>query len=95
MGILFNSTALGIHFCETSLIFNFKTRLGGEICLCDVNMHKGYYSADKACVNFHKDNKVTLTRFPLLPYWDFGDQYYNGSILGIAGIPLITIYEID
>ena len=47
------------------------------------------YSADKACVNFHKDNKVTLTRFPLLPYWDFGDQ------LGIAGIPLITIYEID
>ena len=43
MGILFNSTALGIHFCETSLIFNFKTRLGGEICLCDVNMHKGYW----------------------------------------------------
>ena len=43
MDILFNSTALGIHFCETSLIFNFKTRLGGEICLCDVNMHKGYY----------------------------------------------------
>ena len=43
MGILFNSTALGIHFCETSLIFNFKTRLGGEICLCDVNMHKGYF----------------------------------------------------
>ena len=42
MGILFNSTALGIHFCETSLIFNFKTRLGGEICLCDVNIHKGY-----------------------------------------------------
>ena len=42
MGILFNSTALGIHFCETSLIFNFKTRLGGEICLCDVNMYKGY-----------------------------------------------------
>ena len=42
VGILFNSTALGIHFCETSLIFNFKTRLGGEICLCDVNMHKGY-----------------------------------------------------
>ena len=35
VGILFNSTALGIHFCETSLIFNFKTRLGG-------NMHKGY-----------------------------------------------------
>ena len=42
MGILFNSTALGIDFCETSLIFNFKTRRGGEICLCDVNMHKGY-----------------------------------------------------
>ena len=47
MGILFNSTALGIHFCETSLIFNFKTRLGGEICLCDVNMHKGYCGLNK------------------------------------------------
>ena len=32
MGILFNSTALRIYF---------KTRLSGEICLCDVNMHKG------------------------------------------------------
>ena len=62
MGILFNSTALGIHFCETSLIFNFKTRLGGEICLCDVNMHKGYskniylnnlYSHNKLCIIHH------------------------------------------
>ena len=51
MGILFNSTALGIHFCETSLIFNFKTRLGGEICLCDVNMHKGYYQAETDTLN--------------------------------------------
>ena len=49
MGILFNSTALGIHFCETSLIFNFKTRLGGEICLCDVNMHKGYWCHPLQC----------------------------------------------
>ena len=38
VGIIFNSTALGIHYCETSLIFNFITRLGGEFCLCDVNI---------------------------------------------------------
>ena len=56
MGILFNSTALGIHFCETSLIFNFKTRLGGEICLCDVNMHKGY------CENTGKILKISCVR---------------------------------
>ena len=54
MGILFNSTALGIHFCETSLIFNFKTRLGGEICLCDVNMYKGYCHADLKNINLSK-----------------------------------------
>ena len=42
MFILFYPTALGIHFCETSLIFNVMTRLGDEFCLCDVNMHNGY-----------------------------------------------------
>ena len=56
MGILFNSTALGIHFCETSLIFNFKTRLGGEICLCDVNMYKGYF----ACVRTENYSAVEI-----------------------------------
>ena len=38
MVILFYPTALGIHFCETSLIFNVMTRLGDEFCLCDVNI---------------------------------------------------------
>ena len=52
MGILFNSTALGIHFCETSLIFNFKTRLGGEIYLSDVNMHKGYLSLNASHIHY-------------------------------------------
>ena len=42
VGIHFHSIALGINFCETSLIFNLTTRLGGEICLCDVNMHRSY-----------------------------------------------------
>ena len=42
MFILFYPTALGIHFCETLLIFNVMTRLGDEFCLCDVNMHNGY-----------------------------------------------------
>ena len=60
MGILFNSTALGIHFCETSLIFNFKTRLGGEICLCDVNMHKGYLTLQEAEVTFTKKSACEL-----------------------------------
>ena len=59
MGILFNSTALGIHFCETSLIFNFKTRLGGEICLCDANMHKGY-SKNVNAVFINKTNYSVL-----------------------------------
>ena len=58
MGILFNSTALGIHFCETSLIFNFKTRLGGEICLCDVNMHKGYCSRSTAWLLRRHENRT-------------------------------------
>ena len=45
VGILFNSTALGIHLRKTSQPCDFKTRLGGEICSSDVNMHKGYYSS--------------------------------------------------
>ena len=40
--ILFNFSALGIHLCKTWQLFNFKTRLGGEICLSDVNMRKGH-----------------------------------------------------
>ena len=42
VGILFNRTALGIHLCKTSQLCILKTRLGGEIYLSDVNMHKGY-----------------------------------------------------
>ena len=66
MGILFNSTALGIHFCETSLIFNFKTRLGGEICLCDVNMHKGYWCLEQGVFldrNTERSTCVVLSIF--------------------------------
>ena len=62
MGILFNSTALGIHFCETSLIFNFKTRLGGEICLCDVDMHKGYSERNlSTSINPQMEPRVSLS----------------------------------
>ena len=68
MGILFNSTALGIHFCETSLIFNFKTRLGGEICLCDVNMHKGYCKAqEKAWKQVMQRLRLIVKRTTKLP----------------------------
>ena len=42
VGILFNRTALGIHLCKTSQLCILKMRLGGEIYLSDVNMHKGY-----------------------------------------------------
>lgn len=43
-GIPFNFAALGI--CQwQDLQFHFKTRLGGEICSCDVIMNKGY------CIN--------------------------------------------
>ena len=74
VGILFNSTALGIHFCETSLIFNFKTRLGGEICLCDVNMHKGYLHV--FCCQLHR-----ALIMPISVFIKF-DQFQNlGKIL--------------
>lgn len=43
VSILFNRTAaLGIHLCKTLKLYNYKTRLGGEICLSDINMHNGY-----------------------------------------------------
>ena len=38
MGILFNSTALGIYSCKTSQLYNLKTRPGGELCRSDVNI---------------------------------------------------------
>ena len=44
VGILLNFTALGIHLFKTSLIFIFKTKIGGEICSCAVNLHiKDYW----------------------------------------------------
>ena len=38
VGILFNSTALGIYSCKTSQPYNLKTRPGGELCRSDVNI---------------------------------------------------------
>ena len=43
VGILFNSTALRIHLGKTLQHYNFKTRLDGEMCSSDVNVHKGYF----------------------------------------------------
>ena len=40
VSILFNSTLIGIQLCKILQPQNFKTRLGGEICSSDVNMHK-------------------------------------------------------
>ena len=40
--ILFKFTALGHSFMQNFATLQFKTRLGGEICSLDVNMHKGY-----------------------------------------------------
>ena len=45
MGILFNSTSLGIHFCKTPQLYNFKTRHGGEIYLPGVDTNKGYWTS--------------------------------------------------
>ena len=42
--ILFKFTALGHSFMQNFATLQFKTRLGGEICSFDVNMHKGYCS---------------------------------------------------
>ena len=38
VGILFNSTVLGIYSCKTSQLYNLKTRPGGELCRSDVNI---------------------------------------------------------
>ena len=45
--ILFKFTALGHSFMQNFATLQFKTRLGGEICSLDVNMHKGYSSFGK------------------------------------------------
>ena len=42
-GILFNSTALRIRLRKTLQHYNFKTRLDGEMCSSDVNVHKDYF----------------------------------------------------
>ena len=41
-GYSFKFTALGHSFMQNFATLQFKTRLGGEICSLDVNMHKGY-----------------------------------------------------
>ena len=43
-GYSFKFTALGHSFMQNFATLQFKTRLGGEICSFDVNMHKGYCS---------------------------------------------------
>ena len=40
-GIVYNCAALGIHLCETSQLYNFKTRLV-QICSSNANVHKGH-----------------------------------------------------
>ena len=42
VNILFNCSDLGIHLCTTWQLFNFKTKLGGEICSSHINMQKGH-----------------------------------------------------
>ena len=39
---IFNDSASGIHLCKTCKLFNFKTRLGDEICSSYKNMRKGH-----------------------------------------------------
>ena len=46
-GYSFKFTALGHSFMQNFATLQFKTRLGGEICSLDVNMHKGYSSFGK------------------------------------------------
>ena len=41
VNILFNCS-FGIHLCTAWQLFNFKTRLGSEICSSDVNMQNGH-----------------------------------------------------
>ena len=41
-GYSFKFTALGHSFMQNFATLQFKTRLGGEICSLDVNIHKGY-----------------------------------------------------
>ena len=79
MGILFNFTALGIHFCETSLIFNFKMRPGGEICLCDVNMHKGY-SKGQPQQETRFDKFPAGVSHPLFSYQPAHSKLRSGSV---------------
>ena len=39
--ILFNSTAMVFIYAKTFQLFNFKTRLDGEVCSSDFNMQNG------------------------------------------------------
>ena len=41
-GYSFQSCCLGNSFTQTSQLYNFNTRLGGEICSSDIAMHKGH-----------------------------------------------------
>ena len=58
-GYSFKFTALGHSFMQNFATLQFKTRLGGEICSLDVNMHKGYFTV-RAPIR-HADYKKSKT----------------------------------
>ena len=72
-GYSFKFTALGHSFMQNFATLQFKTRLGGEICSLDVNMHKGYYSVTfewwifiHTCLSWKRSSKFNMTfRHPL------------------------------
>ena len=63
VNILFNCSALGIHLCKTWQLFIFKTRLGGEICSSDVNVHKGHSNRESflATINAWEEEDTIVT----------------------------------
>ena len=65
-GYSFKFTALGHSFMQNFATLQVKTRLGGEICSLDVNMHKGYYSVTFEWWKMVKWSKFNMTfRHPL------------------------------
>ena len=60
-GYSFKFTALGHSFMQNFATLQFKTRLGGEICSLDVNMHKGYWLAAFSFVGLHATVSLTKT----------------------------------
>ena len=42
------------YLCKTSQLDNFKMRLGGEISLSGIKMHKGHLNSKGAANNYHR-----------------------------------------